>query len=136
MVEGEGREAKGEGQGRGEAKGQRESKKDKDVKHNRCKETWERGCAEVEREGGEREGEREREREREREGGREGEREGGREGGREMDETMKTRKEEMMRKSAPCLPCSLNRNMIHSERVGAERKRNHRRREGESRSNR
>ena len=85
MVEGEGREAKGEGQGRGEAKGQRESKKDKDVKHNRCKETWERGCAEVEREGG---------RERER----------AREGGREMDETMKTRKEEMMRKSAPCLP--------------------------------
>ena len=42
---------------------------------------------------------------RSREGGRERERErGGREGGREMDETMKTRKEEMMRKSAPCLP--------------------------------
>ena len=52
-----------------------------------------------------------------------------------MDETMKTKKEEIMRKSAPCLPepyggawerpvreVSLNRNMIHSERVGAERK--------------
>ena len=64
----------------------------------------ERGCAEVEREGG-RERERVREREREREKReREREREGGREGGREMDETMKTRKEEMMRKSAPCLP--------------------------------
>ena len=36
----------------------------------------------------------------------------------------------------PVREVSLNRNMIHSERVGAERKRNHRRREGESRSNR
>ena len=41
---------------------------------------------------------------RSREGGRERERERGREGGREMDKIMKIRKEEIIRKSAPCLP--------------------------------
>ena len=84
---------KGRGQGIGEATGQREWEKVKDINQN--KHNWRREAAKgMFRNGREgREGKRERERARRRD--------------REMERTMKTKKDEVMRKSAPCMPVPL-----------------------------